>query len=77
MAVGDRVRVEQQITGRAGVWKTKAEGLVESFGPEPTGSWFAHGKHDRLWLQRLRLRKDDGEITTIAIDPSTDIEVLK
>jgi hypothetical protein len=43
---------------------------------EPTGSWYAHGKDDKLWLNRIRLRKDDGEITTIVVDQHTRFEVL-
>ena len=30
-----------------------------------TGSWFAHSRNDRLWLDRLEIQKDDGEITTL------------
>lgn len=76
LAQGDRVRVTQLIIGRDLRWTTTVEGVVESFKPEPTGSWYAHGKGDKLWLLRVRLRKDDGEITTLTIDPHSTVEVL-
>lgn len=71
---GDTVRVTQILRGREDVWETTVEGVVESVRKEPTGSWYAHGKHDRLWLLRVRLRKHDGEITNLVIEPSSRIE---
>jgi hypothetical protein len=35
---------------------------------QQTGSWYAHSKDDKLWLDRLTLRKSDGEITTLNLD---------
>lgn len=52
------------------------EGEVIRHRPEPTGSWFAHGKDDRYWLNRLRLKKSDGEITTLALDENSRVEIL-
>ena len=75
IAPGDHVRITQRIVGRSSTWATNVEGVVEAYGPEPTGSWFAHGKGDKLWLLRVRLRKDDGELTTITLDPSSSVEV--
>ncbi len=57
-------------------WSTAVEGVVESCRPEPTGSWFAHGKADRLWLHRVRLRKDDGELTTLVLGPQSVVDRL-
>ncbi|MBX3395112.1 MAG: hypothetical protein KF841_07055 [Phycisphaerae bacterium] len=42
----------------------------------PTGSWFAHGKGDKLWLTRLRLRRDDGELVDFNLDQDTRITLL-
>ncbi len=41
-----------------------------------TGSWFAHAKDDQLWLDRLELRLDDGEITVLNLDQYTAIEAI-
>ena len=76
LAPGRRVRVTQMIAGRNLRWETRAEGEVISLEPEPTGSWYAHGKNDKLWLLRLRLRKEDGEVTALALDHNTRVEVL-
>ena len=76
LAPGRRVRVTQMIAGRAILWETRAEGEVISCEAEPTGSWYAHGKNDKLWLLRLRLRKPDGEITTLALDHNSRLELL-
>jgi hypothetical protein len=76
IAVGQRVRVRQTIDRREGPWHAEVVGTVEYVRYEKTGSWFAHGQDLRLWLLRLRLRKDDGELATVVVDPRTVIEVL-
>ena len=74
---GQRIRVNQTINGRDKTWTTRVEGTVLSCQAEPTGSWYAHGKNDRLWLQRIRLKKDDGEMTTLALDQNSLVTILK
>ncbi len=73
---GQRVRVRQEIERREDNWVQQVEGTIVALRREKTGSWFAHGKDDKLWLDRLRLQKDDGEITTLVIDEHTHIEVV-
>src|SRR5215470_6856647 len=73
---GKRVRVTHQIEERDRVTAANIEGIVESVEARPTGSWFARGKNDRLWLPRLLLRKDDGELILVNIDPQTRIVSL-
>lgn len=73
---GQRVRVTQQIAQRAGVWTTEIDGEVVSWRQVKTGSWFAHAKDDRLWLDRLELRRDDGEITICNLDQYSRVEIL-
>lgn len=70
------VQVTQQIPQRDEVWTTATRGTVLKFEQAKTGSWFAHGKDDKLWLDRLTLRKDDGEIIELNLDPYTHVEVL-
>lgn len=76
IAPGNRVRVTQTIVGRGSTWATTVEGVVETCRAEATGSWYAHGKNDKLWLLRIRLRKDDGELSTLAIDHNSRVEVI-
>jgi hypothetical protein len=73
---GQRVRIIQEIDRREGNWQREFVGRVIWARPEPTGSWFAHGKNDKLWLRRLRLEKENGELTTIVVDRHTRLGVL-
>lgn len=70
------VEVTQTVQTREGPWQTRVRGKVLSCVDKPTGSWFAHGKNDRLWLRRLRLQKDDGEIVEIVLDETSDLKVI-
>ena len=74
---GQRVRVTQQIPQRNEVWATSLTGTVERYEQRMTGSWFAHARNDRLWLDRLVLRKDDGEIVICNLDNYTRVEILQ
>jgi hypothetical protein len=71
-----KVRVVQTIRTREGQWPTQIEGEVVSCEQAPTGSWFAHGKNDKLWLQRLRLKRSDGELVDLVLDEATQITIL-
>ena len=73
---GQRVVVMQQIPQREQVWTTRIEGTVQRYEQRKTGSWFAHAKDDKLWLDRLTLQKDDGEIIVCVLDNYSHVEVL-
>ncbi len=73
---GAVVRVTQQIAARDHTWTTDVRGTVVEFSQEQTGSWFAHSKNDRLWLDRLTLRKVDGELITLNLDEYSQVEVV-
>ena len=73
---GARVRVTQQIAARHYAWASAVEGVVVEYSQKETGSWFAHSKDDKLWLDRLVIRKDDGEITTLNLDDYSNVHVL-
>lgn len=73
---GARVRITQQIAARHYSLPTVVEGTIVSYSQEPTGSWFAHSRDDRLWLDRVELRKTDGEISVLNLDDYASIEVL-
>ncbi len=75
--VGTPVCVKQIVDRRNGPVEAEIVGVIEGWEDKATGSWFAHGKHDRLWLKRLRLRKEDGEITLLVIDDSTHIAKIE
>ncbi len=74
---GTPVRVTQVSRRRDQSIESCAVGVVEAWEELPTGSWYAHGVKDKLWLTRLKLRKVDGELTLLVIDDSTSIAKLE
>ena len=71
---GNRVRVTQQLPQRDRAWTNDVEGVITRYRQAKTGSWFAHAKDDQLWLDRLELRLDDGEIVILNLDQYPVIE---
>ncbi len=74
---GQFVTVTQQIPHQGAEWNTSVTGEVVKVEQKKTGSWFAHARDDKLWLDRLTLRKDDGEIVVLVLDQFTHIEMTK
>ncbi len=72
---GARVVVTQQIPHGNRDWVQQVRGTVVSFQQRPTGSWFAHSRGDRLWLDRLLIRKDDGEISMLNLDEFSAVQL--
>jgi hypothetical protein len=72
---GARVKVTQQIAARDYALPVVVRGTVVEYAQDRTGSWFAHSRDDKLWLDRLVLRKADGEITTLNLDNFSHVEV--
>lgn len=71
-----RVKVTQQIAARNYTWASDVVGTVLEYRQKQTGSWYAHSKDDKLWLDRLLIRKGDGELTTLNLDEYSHIEIL-
>lgn len=69
---GQRVTVTQQIQHKQ--WNTSVTGTVVRYEQKKTGSWYAHAKDDKLWLDRLVIEKDDGEIVVCNLDAYTHVE---
>jgi len=76
MIPGARVRVTQQIAARHYSLGAVIEGVIVSYEQKPTGSWFAHGRDDKLWLDRVVIRKADGEISMLNLDDYASVELL-
>lgn len=76
LRAGQRLRVTQQVLRQTGTVTGTVEGTLIKFEQQKTGSWFAHSKDGKLWLDRLELRKDDGELITLNVDQFTNIEVV-
>jgi hypothetical protein len=73
---GQRVRVTQQVPRASGTLTTTIEGVVLRAGQSKTGSWFAHSRDKKLWLDRIELRKDDGEMVVVNLDQYSSVEAL-
>lgn len=76
LSPGMRVRIVQTIHFGSRQTVTEVTGEVLRVGQQKTGSWFAHGKDDKLWLDRVELRKADGELVKVNIDAHTLVEIL-
>lgn len=80
IAPGQRVRVTQQVPRQkfgGGNMSIQVEGTVVKLEEQKTGSWFAHGRDDKLWLSRLEIRRDDGEQILLNIDQYSVIEKIQ
>ena len=73
---GQRVRVTQQVPRLSGAMSATVEGTVVRVGQAKTGSWFAHSKDHKLWLDRLEIRKDDGEMVVCNLDQYSHVDLL-
>ena len=73
---GQRVRVVQQMPQRDRTWTNAVEGVVTRYQQAKTGSWYAHARDDQLWLDRLELRLDDGEIVILNLDQYSVVEAV-
>lgn len=73
---GQRVRITQQIPKGDTYLSTTFEGTVQRYAQEKTGSWYAHSKDKKLWLDRLELRMDDGELRVVNLDQYTRVDAV-
>ena len=72
---GQRIRVIQQVPRLTGAMVSKpVEGVIVRTGQQKTGSWYAHAIDDKLWLDRVELRRDDGELVVLNLDQYSRIE---
>jgi len=73
---GMRVEITQQVPRQNQTYATRTRGVVTHVAQTKTGSWYAHAKDHKLWLDRVTLRKDDGEVVVFNLDPLTHVEIL-
>ena len=77
---GQRVRITQQVLRLeregGGSMMTTVEGSVVRYFQAKTGSWYAHSKDKKLWLDRLELRMDDGELVVCNLDQYSQVEIV-
>lgn len=73
---GQRIRITRQIPRLSGALVSSTEGVILRVGQQKTGSWFAHARDHKLWLDRAELRLDDGEVVVCNLDQYCSVEVL-
>jgi len=76
LAPGMKIRITRQMPRLTKSLESTTEGEVLRVGQQKTGSWFAHSKDHKLWIDRVELRKADGELVHCNLDQYTHIEVL-
>jgi len=57
-------------------WSTQVEGVVELEGLRPVGGMEMGGKSLYSHQPPLRLRRDDGEVTVVALDEDSRVETV-
>jgi hypothetical protein len=73
-APGARLRVTQHVRVGSRQWTTRVEGVVERESYRPVGGMEMGGKASYCLQPTLRLRRDDGEVTVVAVDEGTLVE---
>jgi hypothetical protein len=74
---GARVRVTQHVRVGHRQWLTTCEGVVVGESLRPIGGMEMGAKAAALNQPTIRLKSDDGEVTVVALDGGTTVEVLK
>jgi len=70
------IEVSQQIAYRDRTVVTKITGTVVKIEQAETGAWWAHAHHAKLWLDRVTLKMDDGELTDLILDQYSHVKLL-
>ena len=73
---GRRLRVTQYVRVGHRQWTTEVEGVVEKEGFRPVGGMEMGGKASYVFQPTLRLRRDDGEVTVVALDEDSTSRTL-
>jgi hypothetical protein len=73
---GAKVKITQQIVARDHTWLSEVVGTILAFEQAKTGSWYAHARDDRLWLDRLKLKKENGETSILNLDQYSLVEFI-
>jgi hypothetical protein len=74
--LGTRLRVTQRVRVGHRRWITQVEGVVVYESRRPVGGIEMGGKASYCHQKTLRLKRDDGELTEIAVDQETRVETI-
>jgi hypothetical protein len=73
---GSRLRITQHVRVGHRRWLTQVEGVVVHESRRPVGGIEMGGKASYCHQKTLRLKRDDGELTEVAIDQETHVETI-
>jgi len=73
---GTRVRITQHVRVGHRRWLTGVEGVVVGESRRPVGGIEMGSKASYCHQKTIRLERDSGEITEVALDESTQVETL-
>jgi hypothetical protein len=73
---GTRVRVTQHVRVGHRRWLSTVEGVVTGEGRRPVGGIEMGGKASYCHQKTLQLKRDDGELTEIAVDAETEVKTI-
>jgi len=73
---GARLRVTQHVRVGHRRWLTEVEGVVVSEGRRPVGGIEMGGKASYCQQKTLHLKRDDGELTEVALDEETQVQEI-
>jgi hypothetical protein len=73
---GTRLRVTQHVRVGHRQWTTQVEGIVERESLRPVGGIEMGGKASYCQQPTIRLRRDNDEITVVAVDDDTEVQTI-
>ncbi len=74
---GDRVEVIHEVkVGSSKTWSTKTVGTVDHTERRRQGLHFRRNPDDKVFADLIVLARDDGELTTVAMDEFTQLRRL-
>ena len=74
---GDRVEIVHEVkVGSSKTWNTKTVGTVVNTERRRQGLHYRRNLDDKAFADLIVLRRDDGELTTVAMDEFTDLKRL-
>ena len=73
---GDRIEVMHQVKVGLKVWHTRTSGTVEQVERRRHGLHFRRHHDDKVFSDEVKLRLDDGSLTTLSIDEFSEVHKL-
>ena len=76
LSLGDRIEVVHLVKVGQKTWTTKTVGTVEHVGRRRHGLHYRRNIDDKVFSDEIKLRLDDGTVTTARIDEFTEVNKL-